>query len=177
MKTKNVIQLHKYEDSHSVIKWEHQASRQMQVEQCRHVDMGTISGVMVLQLIHFLCEQSYLHKKSAVSGLAEWIKWGKKTWWHTKRNTWCECDVQRNATFWGKWRGRQGYPPGGGETSREISGRGRTPLLSGATLSEHVTNIVVDGTAAFHKHKASASAMPLSVLHSNIHIKITRKQI
>lgn len=45
--------------------------------------------------------------------------------------------------------GRQGYPPGGGETSREISGRGRAPLVSGATLSEHVTNIVVDGTAAF----------------------------
>lgn len=54
-----------------------------------------------------------------------------------------------NDTFEGKWRGREGYPPGGGDTSREISGRGRAPLLSGATLSEHVTNIVVDGTAAF----------------------------
>lgn len=43
------------------------------------------------------------------------------------------------------------YPPGGGDTSREISGGGGAPLLSGATLSEHVTNIVVDGTAAFDK--------------------------
>lgn len=52
---------------------------------------------------------------------------------------------------------RQGYPPGGGETSREISGRGRASLLSWATLSEHVTNIMVDGPAAFNKHKALAS--------------------
>lgn len=133
-------------------------------------------GGLTANLINFLCdtwcvEQSYLHKKSAVSGLSEWIKWKKNRDGTHQTHTWCECDVQRNETFWGKWRGRQGYPPGGGETSREISGKGGAPLLSGATLSEHVTNIAVDGTAAFHKHKASASAMPLSVPHSNIHTK------
>ena len=36
---------------------------------------------------------------------------------------------------------REGYPPGGGEIWSDISGRGRTPLLSGAMLSECVTNI------------------------------------
>lgn len=111
-------------------------------------------------------EQSYLHKTSAVSDLSEWNKC-KKT--KKKRdgthqtNTWCECDVKKNDTFWGKWSWREGYPPGGGETSREISGRGGAPLLSGPTLSEHVTNIVVDGTAALYKHKASASATPLAL--------------
>lgn len=60
----------------------------------------------------------------------------------------------------------QGYPPGGGETSREISGRVGAPLLSGATLSEHVTDIVGDGTTAFNEHKASASARPLSVSYT-----------
>lgn len=83
--------------------------------------------------------------------------------------------MQKNETFWGRRRWHQGYPPGGGETSREISGRGRAPLLSGATLSEHVTNIVVDGTAAFYKHKASASAVPFSVSHSNFHTKTNIK--
>ena len=74
---------------------------------------------------------------------------------------------ENNPTLWGKWRGRQGYPPVGGETSRVISGRGMAPLLSGATLSKYVTNIVVDGTAAFYKHKASSR--PLSDSNLNIH--------
>lgn len=34
------------------------------------------------------------------------------------------------------------YPPGGGEISKEISGKGGAPLLSGATLSECVTDII-----------------------------------
>lgn len=109
-------------------------------------------------------EEPYLHKKSADSGFSEWIEWKRNLWLTHQTNTWCECDVQTN-----KWRGHRGYPPGGGETSREISGRGGAPLLSGATLSERVTNIVVDGTAAFNKHKASASTVPLSVSHSNSH--------
>lgn len=69
--------------------------------------------------------------------------------------------MQKNSERVRRAGGHQGYPPGGGETSRQISGRD-------GTLSEHVTNIVVDGTAAFNKHKASASAMPLSVSHSNV---------
>lgn len=44
----------------------------------------------------------------------------------------------------------QHYPPGGGETSRDISGRVGAPLLSGATLSEYVTNILMDGAAALN---------------------------
>lgn len=75
--------------------------------------------------------------------------------------------MQKKSEGVGRVGGHQDYPPGGGETSKEISGRG------GATLSEHVTNIVVDGTAAFNKHKASASAMPLSVSHSNVYPKQT----
>lgn len=94
--------------------------------------------------------------------------------WHTpKQNTWCECDVQKSETFWDRWSrgagvwGCQDYPPGGGETSREISGKGGAPLLSGATLSEHVTNIVVDGTAAFNKHKSFSTCLTLTNIHSN----------
>lgn len=71
-------------------------------------------------------------------------------------------------------RVRQGYPPGGGETSSEISGRGGAPLLSGATLSEHVTNIVVDGTAAFYKHKAFSICFSHTLKQTH---KITYKQI
>lgn len=85
--------------------------------------------------------------------------------------------MKKNDTFWGRWSWREGYPPGGGETSREISGSGGAPLLSGPTLSEHVTNIVVDGTAALYKHKASASATPLSIAHSKQTHKITHTHV
>ena len=96
---------------------------------------------------------------------------------HTKQTRDVSVMRKNKPTFRGKYRGRQGYPPVGGETSRVISGRGMAPLLTGATLSKHVTNIVVDGTAAFYKHNALASAMPLSVSHSNIHSKTnTHKQ-
>lgn len=72
-------------------------------------------------------------------------------------------------TFWDTEWGCGSYPPGGGETSKVISGRGGAPLLSGTIFSEHVTNIMEDRTAAFYKHRASASALLLSVSHSNVH--------
>lgn len=156
----------------------------MQVEQCIWM---CAQRVVVLQLtwltfcVNIRCvEKSYLHKKSALSGLSEWIKWKKKSWWHTPNEhvMWVWCAKEQNTLGQVKGASELQYPPGGGETSREISGRGGAPLLSGATLSEHMTNIVVDGTAAFYKHKASASAMPLSALHSNIHTKTnTHKRV
>lgn len=60
---------------------------------------------------------------------------------HTKRTRDVSVMCRRMTHSWESERGHQGYPPGGGETSREISGRGRAPLLSGATLSEHVTKL------------------------------------
>lgn len=69
---------------------------------------------------------------------------------HQNKPVMSECCVIRPKKFCGKWGvgvsrvfggSIRYYQPGGGETSREISGRGGAPLLSGATLSEHVTNI------------------------------------
>lgn len=58
---------------------------------------------------------------------------------------------------------RQCYPPGGGETSREISGGGGAPLLS-----EHVTNIVVDWTAALNEQQSfSICSASLTFTHSH----------
>lgn len=89
---------------------------------------------------------------------------------------------------WESEGGHWSYPPGGGETSRDISGRVGAPLLSGATLSEHVTDIMVDGTATWtqsfrgrsrphiiQKHACLsiyllASSIP--ILHTEIHVLI-----
>jgi len=97
---------------------------------------------------------------------------------HQTKNTWCKWRSAKE--LWGDGGGGVGsrlvYSPGGGEISRVISGRGRAPLLSGATLSEHVTHIVVDGTAAFYEHKSfsirnASLSLSLSVkcTHQNKH--------